>query len=299
MPRRAYLLPLALATACHAAPPSATPTPPTGDARNRVGVLVMAHGGGPEWNEAVAQALQPVRQAAPTAVAFGMADASAIASATDSLTELGVDRVAVVRLFLSGRSFLGETRALLGLGPPPARPDGRPVRPIDHDLTVATHTEGLLESPHTSEIVLHRALATAGPARLESLLLVAHGMGEEEDNDAVLGAMNEAAELLRQAGFERVELATLREDWPEKRAEAEAQMRRFVAGEASAGRTVLVVPVRLFGFGPYADVLQGLDYRATPALLPHPAVSAWVLETANAIACREGWGALSTPCPVE
>jgi hypothetical protein len=58
-----------------------------------------------------------------------------------------------------------------------------------------------------------------------------------------------------------------------------------------------VIPVRLFDFGPYADVLRGFEYDHTPALLPHPLIARWILDTADAIACREGWPAVTTPCP--
>jgi len=299
MHRSFSFLAVAFLAACHATPtPSAgRPGVPGREEPAEIGILVMAHGGGPEWDLAIAEALEPLRAVAPTAVAFGMAEPSTVAAGLDSLAARGVQRVAVVRLFLSGRSFRGETRALLGLDEPVAGHHGHLLSAIDHHLQVATHEHGLLDSRLTKEVLVERTLSRGGIPERESLLLVAHGMGEDDEDAAVVRAMDEAVSALRPRGFARVERVTLREDWPGKRAEAEERMRSFVREETRAGRSVVVVPVRLFGFGPYADVLSGLDYARTDALLPHPLIAHWILETVDEIACREGWPTLTTPCP--
>ena len=42
-------------------------------------------------------------------------------------------------------------------------------------------------------------------------------------------------------------------------------------------RVFKVVPFRVSGFGPYARVLEGLDYEASgQGLLPHANVSKWI-----------------------
>jgi hypothetical protein len=226
-----------------------------------------------------------------------MADPRTVEAGLDSLEALGVRRVAVVRLFLSGRSFRAETLALLGLEEPVTGHHGDVLSPIDHGLQIATHDQGVLDSPLAVEVLVERALSAGGPASHQSVLLAAHGMDDDEDDAAVLHAIDGAASVLGPEGFARVEGVTLREDWPEKRVEAEARMRDFVSEETRAGRSVLVIPVRLFDFGPYADVLRGFEYDHTPALLPHPLIARWILDTADAIACREGWPAVTTPCP--
>ena len=60
--------------------------------------------------------------------------------------------------------------------------------------------------------------------------------------------------------------------------------------------SVLVIPMRLSGFGPYADVLAGLEYHAGEALLPHTDIGRWVLDTANEITCSTGWGPIKDTC---
>jgi hypothetical protein len=270
----------------------------------RVGVLVMAHGGDETWNEAVRRAVAPVAEVMPTAVAFGMADPATLGAALDSLESVGVTRVAVVRMFLSGASFLDQTEYLLGLSQ--ARPDvfipshaahgagdgdpsGAAPSPLDTDVRVATHQRGMADAQEVREIAVQRALAVSDDPERESVLLLAHGMGDEALNDALLDRMGEIREAIAERSFAAVRAATLREDWDDARAVAEEEIRSFVRSENDAGRRVLVVPLRLSGFGPYAEVLDGLDYVAGEGILPHEEATEWVMRVACAILCAEGW----------
>ena len=81
----------------------------------------------------------------------------------------------------------------------------------------------------------------------------------------------------------------MREDWEAKRKVAEERIRSFVSKQSRRGR-VLVVPFRVFGFGPYAEVLEGLDYSAEgKGLLPHRNVTRWLREQAQDCFLRAGW----------
>lgn len=272
-----------------------------------VGVLVMAHGGSPEWNDDVARAVAPLAAAVPTSVAYGMADPSTMSAALDSLRDRGIQRVAVVRMFLSGESFAEQTHFYLGLsetppesfvlmGPRAADPAAR--LPIGHTMRVATHPHGLLNSLEAREIAVERAGALSSQPSQESVLLLAHGMGAEDENDRVLEAMHLAADLIRAQGFAEVEVATLREDWLEQRLVAEAGIRQFVADQAELGRTVIVIPMRLSGFGPYGEVLAGLPFLPGDGLLPHDLISRWLRRTATDVSCSAGWGSALGPCDV-
>ncbi len=251
----------------------------------------------------VADAVGRLRGRVPTAVAYGMAVPHTMRAALDSLSDAGVERVAVVRLFLSGRSFINQTSYLLGLSP--VRPgwfmtpeDVNPasVRPIPHGLSVATHERGLMTSSTAAEIILDRARSASRAPEPESFLLIAHGMGDDVQDEEVLAAMSRIAEGLRADGFERVRTTTLREDWPEQREVAEKALRDFVGEETTAGRRVIVIPFRLSGFGPYASVLEGLQYDTTAGLLPHSAIPDWITEVAGSIACAQGWKTPLTEC---
>ncbi|MGE0159163.1 MAG: hypothetical protein AB7T31_07085 [Gemmatimonadales bacterium] len=277
------------------------------DACSAFGVLVMAHGGTPEWDAAIAEAVAPLARERPTAIAYGMADPATLSGALDSLRADGVERVAVVRMFVSGASFLDQTEYLLGLsdvppaffipshGPHAGGPGGDGAAPggpppaIAHGLRVATHLHGMVDAEETQRIFADRALALSRDPARESVLLIAHGMGDPEENDELLAAMGGIEREVAKTAFHSVRSATLREDWPPARQVAEREIRAFVEGENQAGRRVLVLPVRLSGFGPYAEVLAGLEYTAGEALLPHADASRWLRRAADSIARAEGW----------
>jgi sirohydrochlorin ferrochelatase len=260
----------------------------------------MAHGGTDQWDQAVEAAVAPLAAALPTRIAFGMADAVSLGTALEALRAEGVRRVAVVRLFLSGASFRHQTEYLLGLSD--ARPtvfapahgaghgaDASPPQPIHHGLEIATHEDGIVDSEEAARVLADRARAVSRDPAAESVLLLAHGMGDPRENDELLAAMRAIEQQVWLTGFHGVYSATLREDWAEARAIAEREVRALVESENNAGRRVLVVPVRVSGFGPYADVLEGLDYTATDGLLPHSEVSRWLGRKVEEIATANGW----------
>lgn len=270
-----------------------------------VGLLVMAHGGSTEWNETVAAVVAPLREELPTAIAFGMADPKSLQVGLDSLRSTGVTHVAVVRMFMSGQSFLEQTEFLLGLSEEGLVPDihgesnsgeSTEVTAINHGLIVATHEEGLMDSREARVVLTDRARTHSQRPENESVLLIAHGMGDEGQNDMVVEAMESVSVSIRNFGFESVSGVTLREDWPEKRAAAEERIRGYVGSESDAGRRVIVIPMRLSGFGPYAEVLVGLEYTPTEGLLPHPAISEWIRNTASRVICQAAWDSPLEAC---
>jgi hypothetical protein len=135
----------------------------------------------------------------------------------------------------------------------------------------------LVESQRTGTILRERAVALSSDAANESVLIIAHGMGDAEHNAELLLHLDALADSVRAAAFHTVHVATLREDWAEHRRDAEKEIRQFVSHESEDGRTVIVVPFRLSGFGPYADVLEGLTYLSDGrGLVPHPAITDWI-----------------------
>ncbi len=267
---------------------------PAPTSQPRVGLLVMAHGGGSGWNDDVARAIEPLRDQLPTALAFGMADPTTLAAGLDSLATRGVRRVALVRVFVSGDSFLQRTAQLLRLGIGSRRDSAEPH--IEHDLQVATHLDGLADWDGIAALVVQRVTDMSRDPQRESVLLLAHGQGSDDRNDRLRQAMEETAAAVRGVGFRQIFVATLREDWPTARQQAEADVRRFVTERSASGDRVIVVPFRLSGFGPYAEVLHGLSYVATAGFLPHPTITDWIKETAVKIVCKNGWDTESFPC---
>ncbi|MBI5597560.1 MAG: hypothetical protein HY928_15830 [Elusimicrobia bacterium] len=289
---------------------------PSFAAEPKVGVLVMAHGGDPAWNAVVEQALEPLKAVRPTALAYGMADAATLQKAVAELEGKGVRRTAVVRLFLSGDSFLVRTEKILGLASgagerprdwdSPADhshhheahaamahmdPDKMPLWKVVTVSTFALSREGLLEAGLGPPIMAKRALALSKEPAKESVLLVAHGVGDDKDDARWREAMAPAVAAVRKAaGFRRVQGVTLRDDWPEAHARSVAEIKAFVADAGRDGGRALVVPYRLFGFGPQAGALAGLDIVSDDkGLLPDPLVGEWLKAGAERVVKSAGW----------
>lgn len=285
----------ALATTAWAHDHDAAPTPtPAGDG---FGVLVMAHGGQPAWNQAVTKALAPVDHDYPTEIAFGMADATSLQAGVDRLQARGVGRIAVVRLFISGDSWYQRTAQMLGLQPgAPARPQsvahaehgehaghGMAFWRLQTDARFAMSRPGLAEAEGMGAVLAERARALSKTPTTEDVLILAHGPGDDAENQRWLQMISARADAVRHAlPFRRVEVATLREDWPDKRAAAEAQVRAFVQRAGAEGGQAIVIPFRVQGFGPYAKVLDSLTYVSDgKGLVPSVQVTQWVREQAR------------------
>ena len=331
----ALFTPATIRSSAIASPPANAPT----------GLLVMAHGGTPDWNAAVEQAVASLRAEGPVAVAFGMADPVTLRSAVSTLEAAGAGSIAVVRLFVSGDSFRHQTEYLLGLrADPPARfllhahpepgtgadhathgghrGDGEPrghgghgghgsesathttgagdtaaaaanPSPIPVAVPIALSDGGLDQYPGAVTILAERVRALSRSPEHEALLVLSHGFEDEAENERARTRIQALAiEAARPGGFAEIRAETLREDWPEARRAAERRIRAFVEAHGRAGRRTLVVPFRVFGFGPYGDVLEGLEYVSDGrGLLPHPAITEWIRTQGRGVAARQGWKA--------
>lgn len=278
-----------------------------------VGILVMAHGGGPEWNRAVDEAVTPLSSICPTVVAFGMAQRESLQVAVQELERKGSSRIAVIGLFVSPQSFRHQVEYFLGLRsePPPriiggsshfkmeasTQNTGRPAHhekvppPIEKKAVLILNRQGLYDSAGMGEILLERIRAQSVSPHKESLLILGHGTGDDAENARWLSKLDGLAGKVREwKPFRAVQVETLREDWKDKRKAAEKRIRDFVIqGNREDGR-VIVVPFRLFGFGPYRDVLKGLHYVADGVgLLPHLKVTEWIKEQSADCFSRAGW----------
>ena len=259
--------------------------------RDDLGVLVMAHGGSQQWNKEVLAAIEPLKTEHNIEVAFGMADAASLQQGVEKLESRGARRIGVVRLFISGESFLERTEQILGLSP------GAPQRAaaqqeheghaagghsmafwrIDSQSAFAVSRQGLVEAPEMANVLVERARTLSKEPQREDVLILAHGPGDDAENERWLAHLEARAEPVRRAlPFRTVRVETLREDWPEKRKEAEQRIRSYVENAAKNGRAI-VIPFRVQGFGPYAEVLQGLDYTSDGrGLVPDAGVTQWI-----------------------
>lgn len=84
--------------------------------KSDVGVMILAHGAGPQWNQLVTDATKDIAARYPTEVAFGMALPRTMQGAVDKLEAKGVKKIVVVPLFISSHSFIiRQSEYLLGV----------------------------------------------------------------------------------------------------------------------------------------------------------------------------------------
>ena len=302
------VLPLVVLALLVARPSSADP-----------GILLLAHGGSPEWNGRVTELAAKVNATRPAEIAFGMATRANIQSAIDKLVARGVTEIVAVPLFVSSwSSVITSTEYLLGLreeapaalavyakmnhAPAPAgasaagatgheghaghasAADG--TTPVKSPVPVRM-TPALNDHPIVAEILASRARAISRDPAKEALVIVAHGPNEEADNRRWLADMESLAARLKQAEqFASLEYLTLRDDAPKPvRDAATTQLRGIVQRQLAAGRRVLVVPL-LISFGGIErglrERLEGLSYTmADAALMPDDRLVDWVLAVAG------------------
>ena len=281
----------------------------------KTGILVMAHGGSPDWNAAVVESVAPLHSALPVRIAFGMAQPGPLQKAVQELEAEGVTHIAVVGLYVSSQSFREQIEYLLGLrSEPPAMylhhhgggdlsmshhiemiPGHLAPPPIQRDAIILLNREGLYDSQEIGRIIVERVASLSTSPERESVLILAHGEGNNAINNQWVSRVDDLAAQVRRFGpFRHVQVETLREDWQDERAQAEERIRNFVQEKGRQGNRVLVVPFRVHGFGPYATVLKGLEYVSDgQALLPHAMITDWIREQAEDCFGRMGIDSLA------
>ena len=282
-------------------------------AAQTTGILLMAHGGQPSWNERVLDLAAQVNNTQPTEVAFGMATRANLQGAVDRLVARGVREIVAVPLFVSSwSSVITSTEYLLG-----QRPDAPPALAAfakmshGHGAAAATHdahaghgvagadgttpvkspvpirmTRALNDHPIVAEILVSRARAIGSAPASEALVIVAHGPNEEDDNRKWLADMESLSRRIAATEtFASIDYLTVRDDAPKPVWEkAKAELRAVVQKRAAEGRRVLIVPL-LISFGgvekAMRERLDGLTYTmATAGLMPDDRLATWVLAMA-------------------
>jgi sirohydrochlorin ferrochelatase len=194
------------------------------------GILLMAHGGGKDWNSKVNAVAAEVDKQMPTDVALGMADRATLQAGIDKLVARGVTQIVAVPLFISSHSSVIEsTKYLLGLradapkdladfamdGMPgmssaPKAPDSVHANDKNsHPTTEASASAAKPELPKpikspiplriapaldrhplVAQILADRAAAIAKDPSHDVLILVAHGPNGDQENAQWLADMD-------------------------------------------------------------------------------------------------------------
>lgn len=263
----------------------------------QVGVVVLAHGADWFWNHAIMDALAPVASRYKLAYAFSMADQPVVERAIDKLQDENVSAIVVVRAFSMHDSFLGSVNRMLGLDVE-ARPSHAAESRGGHgmmtghgmhhaslaaaprirtDVPVVT-VGGVDGDPLLAKALLENARSVSKHPADETVILVAHGLGDDAANSHWLHTLGQLADRMRADGgdaFRAIKVATWREDWPQKRDEDIARVRAmFGPAQQNHGR-VLIVPARINGRGRADRYLRGLDFGWSQGFAQTPYFAQW------------------------
>jgi len=265
-------------------------------APGKIGVMIIAHGGGPEWDGRVDSLAAVVRKEGrvkgPVAVSFLMGPGAATHRFQDVVAKLrtqGAEHIVVVPLLVS--SYSGHYEQIRYLA--------RQVDTLDaemmHHLEMSgierasaevpiTVTAALDDAPQLSRIVIDRAQEMAPSAKGRALFIFGHGPNEATEYAAWMSKLRPVADSARtHSGFSSVLIELVRDDAPAAvRAEAVKRARELIQLQYEATRQPVIVVPLLVSMGnvmrlKFPTDLTGLpiEYAKNP-LLPHPALADWV-----------------------
>lgn len=271
------------------------------------GILLLAHGGDPRWNEEVLRLRAQSDLRAPTETAFGMADPETLRAAMAKLEARGIKRVVAVPLFVNSSSeVLEQTRYVLGLRRAPSEVMRAAAERMNAALGPHAGHHGhhmfsleraaprlpLAMSPaldaHSlvAGVLTERAQALSREPARETVILAGHGPVDPAAEAVWRKTMETlAAEVRERGGFKSVVAATLRDDADgATRGAAVAAMRKMVSEASQGGGRAIVVPHLIARGGieqKLVAALAGLDYAWDGrTLMPHPSIARWLAVTA-------------------
>ncbi|HEX2165644.1 MAG TPA: CbiX/SirB N-terminal domain-containing protein [Longimicrobiales bacterium] len=256
------------------------------------GTIIIAHGGGPEWNAQVESVAALVETGGPVEVSYLMgpgAKAHRFQDAAARLVAAGATQIVVVPMLMSSHSgHYEQIRYLAG------EADTISETMMHHlhmagieraDVTVPIRVaKAIDDSPDVARVLAERALAIADDPAAQALFIIGHGPNGAEDNAAWMSNLRPIADSIRAAtGFRDVKVGLVRDDAPTAvRAEAVKVVREIIQLQHDlTGRDVVVVPA-LISRGQVSQEkipadLAGLPVRYTgDALLPHEGLARWI-----------------------
>lgn len=251
------------------------------------GLLVIAHGASPAWNQHVIDAVQTTEWSGPKGVAFLMkaAPENELSTVVARLETEGAKRIVVVPLLVSSFSnHFEEIRYYIG--DRDTAPEHAHSAPVKASAKLVM-TQAMDDHELISKVLADEVKKISTEPEKETVVLVAHGPNSDEDNARWLAKLNHHARRLQQAlPFKRVEVTTLRDDAPKPVRDAATEHLRSIVSSASKTSRVLVVPV-LISVGQIQkqihERLAGLDYTmAEFGIVGHPSTKVWILEQATA-----------------
>ena len=265
---------------------------PSAALAQKVGTIVVAHGGDSTWNAHVREVAGQVKTGGPVEVSFLMGAGAKTARFQDAVARLdaqGVSQIVVVPMLVS--SFSGHYDQVRWLAGEEVALD----ETMHHHLHMAgiaratsrtpmRVTKAMDASAEVAQVLAERALAMTRTPAEQALLIVGHGPNSAEDYAAWMENLRPIADSVKKlTGFRDVRIDLVRDDAPAPvRAEAVRRVRELIELQHLAtGKEVIVVPV-LVSKGSVSRSKVPNDIRGTPSryvgepLLPHPAMARWI-----------------------
>lgn len=263
----------------------------------KIGVLILAHGGSPTWNQQIEDVTKTIEQKYPVEIAFGMALPRTIQEGIDKLEAKGVNKIVVVPLFISSHSFIiRQAEYLLRkrdvLADPPVvmdhssggghethgqqqtnnhdahsqhgskSDDKLSLQPLRFKSEIIL-TRALDDHPIVADILYSRIKELSTNAGNETVIIVGHGPNPEEDNKNWIAAMENLADQVRERQKKDVSISrtvfcvTVRDDANKEIYELAKEHLRGLVRQAGKQGDVIVIPLLLSKGG----VEQGLVKR--------------------------------------
>lgn len=272
----------------------------------KVGVVVHAHGADFHWNERMRQAAAPLGEDYLVEYAFSMADPDTLRQAVEKLAARGAKAVVIVRVFGMANSFRDRIERFIGADyerceatePGDHGHHGNPPPRLLTPLPVVT-VGGLEDHPLFARALLERARSLSREPARETVILVAHGKGSDEQNAAwlrLLDSLREQMLAMGGDGFRAIEIGTWREDWPDKRDAAVARIRGLIEKARENNGRAILVPARTNAQGPARELIPDLDYALGEGFAPHPLFVEWLREQVREGMRLLSWDTASRSC---
>jgi sirohydrochlorin ferrochelatase len=270
-----------------------------------VGTLIVAHGGGPEWNAQVLDVAKQVKTGGPVEVSFLMGPGAKTARFQDAARKLeaaGARAIVVVPMLVSSHSghydqirwLAGDSVVLSETMMHHLHMGGLERASVKVPVRI---TPAMDDATEVARVLADRARAMAKEPSRQALFIVGHGPNSAEDHAEWMRNLRVVADSVKAwSGFRDVRVGLVRDDAPKAvRAEAVRGVREMIELQRMAtGDTVVVVPV-LVASGQVSREKIPRDLAGLPmvyageALLPHPAMARWVEARVRetALAARE------------
>jgi sirohydrochlorin cobaltochelatase len=252
--------------------------------KDKVGVLVVAHGSGTSGDKVLQDGIAAVAATHPTAIGFGMAmmGSGHIQRAVDDLVAAGAETVVVVPAVVTEQSSVFRQWAYMF-----GRRDDAAYLNVPRIKTTANvaFAPAMDEHPVITELLFdHTKEISKDPAK-ETVILLGHGPTFDHENAIELAHIATHAMRIRVMGkFADHKGLTLQDDAPAPiRAANVAKLRGWVEEANAAGRTPLIVGYLISTRGIQEKIekdLAGLSYQfQSKGMSAHPNFTKWVRQS--------------------